>query len=70
MDDPQFGGEPGTHFTNERADLPRADYCLASGIFSFKLDADDQTWRDYMLATIDDMASLATQGMAFNALTT
>jgi SAM-dependent methyltransferase len=66
----QFGSEPDTHFTTERAELPAADYCLASGIFSFKLDADNSSWRDYMLATIDDMASLATRGMAFNALTT
>jgi SAM-dependent methyltransferase len=66
----QFRGEPNTHFTTERAELPIADYCLASGIFSFKLDADATTWRDYMTATIDDMASLATRGMAFNALTT
>jgi SAM-dependent methyltransferase len=66
----QFGGEPNTHFTTERAELPRADYCLASGIFSFKLDADDRAWRDYMIDTIEDMASLATRGVAFNALTT
>jgi SAM-dependent methyltransferase len=66
----QFGREPRTHFTTEREELPRADYCLASGIFSFKLDADETAWRDYMLATIDDMASLATRGIAFNALTT
>jgi len=66
----EFGNEPGTHFTTDRAELPRADYCIASGIFSFKLEADPGAWRDYMLATIDDMASLARHGIAFNALTT
>jgi SAM-dependent methyltransferase len=66
----EFGNEPATHFTTDRAELPKADYCVASGIFSFKLDADQQAWRDYMFATVDDMASLATRGMAFNALTT
>ncbi len=66
----EFGSEPGVHFTMDRAELPKADYCVASGIFSFKLDADNQAWRDYMFATVDDMASLATRGMAFNALTT
>ena len=65
-----FGSEPGTHFTTERTELPPADYCLASGIFSFKLEADDRAWRDYMFETIDDMASLAGRGIAFNALTT
>lgn len=66
----EYGGEDGAHFTTDRSTLPRADYCIASGIFSFKLDAANDEWHDYMLATIDDMASLATRGIAFNALTT
>jgi SAM-dependent methyltransferase len=66
----ELGNEPDTHFTTERQELPKADYCLASGIFNVKFDVEDKTWRDYVLATIDDLASLATRGMAFNALTT
>jgi SAM-dependent methyltransferase len=66
----EFGDEPATHFTTDRSELPKADYCIASGIFSFKLEAANDAWHDYMLATIDDMASLATCGFAFNALTT
>jgi SAM-dependent methyltransferase len=65
-----FDGEPRAHFTMERAELPKADYCVASGIFNVKLDADDEAWHQYMLAAIEDMASLATRGIAFNALTT
>ena len=66
----EFGNEPGTRFTTDRSELPKADYCIASGIFSFKLDADNQAWSEYMFRTIEDMSSLATHGIAFNALTT
>jgi SAM-dependent methyltransferase len=65
----EFGNEPAARFTTVRAELPKADYCIASGIFSYKLEASDEAWHDYMLATIDDMASRATRGIAFNALT-
>jgi SAM-dependent methyltransferase len=66
----ELGNEPGTHFTTDRAALPRADYCVASGIFNLKFDADERVWNDYMFATVNDMAGLATRGLAFNALTT
>jgi SAM-dependent methyltransferase len=66
----EFGNEPGTRFTTDRGELPKADYCIASGIFSFKLEACNEAWLEYMFRTIDDMASLATHGIAFNALTT
>jgi SAM-dependent methyltransferase len=57
------------HFTDQRAELKPADYALASGIFNVKLDTPADRWREYMLDTIDDMASLSTRGFAFNALT-
>jgi SAM-dependent methyltransferase len=66
----EFGGEARAHFTTEHAELPKADYCVASGIFNVKLDADDEAWHQYMLTAIEDMASLASRGIAFNALTT
>jgi hypothetical protein len=65
----ELGDEPGTHFTSDPASLPQADYCVASGIFNVKFDADDATWRDYIVATIQDMAGIARRGIAFNALT-
>ena len=52
-----------------RGDLGPADYAVASGIFNVKLDADDGEWRAYVRRTIADLASLATRGFAFNALT-
>ncbi|MEA2338262.1 MAG: hypothetical protein QOE82_2269 [Thermoanaerobaculia bacterium] len=65
----EFSGDPHAHFTSERTELPKADYCVASGIFSVKLAADEAAWHDHMIATINEMAALATRGIAFNALT-
>jgi len=42
---------------------------VASGVFNVKLKADVKVWDDYMAKTIETMASLATRGFAFNALT-
>lgn len=65
----EFGGDRRAHFTRERAELPRAEYCVASGIFSVKLEASDAEWQKHIIATINDMRALATRGIAFNALT-
>jgi len=65
----EYGTETGTHFTTDRAVLPKSDYCVASGIFNVKFDAEDASWRDYIITTIQDMASIAARGIAFNALT-
>jgi SAM-dependent methyltransferase len=56
-------------WTSRRDDLRPADYAVASGIFNVKLDAADAEWRAYVRRIIADLASLATRGFAFNALT-
>lgn len=56
-------------FTAVRADVEAADYAVASGIFNVKLDRPAGEWREYMLATIADVAALGRRGFAFNALT-
>jgi SAM-dependent methyltransferase len=56
-------------FTTDVTDLTRADYVVASGVFNVKLKADATVWDEYMAKTIETMASLATRGFAFNALT-
>ena len=57
------------HFTTIRSELERADYAVASGIFTVKLDTPEPEWRAYVLETIDDLASLGRRGCGFNALT-
>lgn len=56
-------------FLSDRSELTPADFVVASGIFNVRLDTDDADWHDYMLATIDELAALASRGFAFNALT-
>jgi len=56
-------------FTSDSARLERADYVVASGVFNVKLEVDPKAWEAYMHQTVDTMASLATRGFAFNALT-
>jgi hypothetical protein len=65
----KFAGDPTIHFTSQHAELPKADWCLASGIFNLRLQVPHEEWQDYILRTVDDMAELATAGIAFNALT-
>lgn len=56
-------------FTSDRNRLAQADFVVASGIFNVKMEIPESQWRDYVLATIDDMATLCRRGFAFNALT-
>jgi hypothetical protein len=65
----RFAGDPATHFTSRHDELPQADWCLASGIFNLRMQIPHEEWHDYILRTVDDMAGLATSGIAFNALT-
>jgi SAM-dependent methyltransferase len=65
-----FGEGPTHRFLSSGATLPQADYVLASGIFNVKLDIPVESWRTYLLETLDRMASLARRGFAFNALST
>jgi len=56
-------------FTSDRAGLSPADYAIASGIFNVKMETPEAQWREYVLATIADLALLGRRGFAFNALT-
>ena len=56
-------------FTNDRAALAAGDFAVASGIFNVKLDTSDAEWREHVLHTIDDLATLGTRGFGFNVLT-
>ena len=59
----------GRTFTTDEKSLIRSDYAVASGIFNVRLGSSDAAWSDYMRATIDRLAALASKGFAFNALT-
>lgn len=60
---------PRASFVTDKADLRKADYTLASGIFNVRLSTGDDEWKSYMLDVLDTMYSLSNSGFAFNALT-
>ena len=60
---------PNRFFTTEAREVPSADYSVASGIFSVKMDVAQELWEAYVIDTLDLMASKSTQGFAFNMLT-
>ena len=60
---------PDATFVEREAELPVADYTVASGIFNVKLTTDADAWRDYVVHGIDALARLSRRGFAFNMLT-
>src|SRR5205823_12730684 len=56
-------------FHGARAGLSPADCTVASGIFNVKLEAPPDEWKDDILRTVHEMASLSTKGFSFNMLT-
>jgi SAM-dependent methyltransferase len=54
---------------DDRADMVKADYTVASGIFNVKLDAGNVVWESYVDETLDHMAAVSRRGFAFNMLT-
>lgn len=49
--------------------VTRADYSFVSGTFNVKFDADSDTWKDYILACLNNMNEYSDKGFAFNLLT-
>src|ERR1700682_3367475 len=57
------------HFTSDYDLLPRADYCLASGLFNAPLATPPDDWLAFVLESLEEMWRVSGRGMAFNALT-
>ena len=49
-------------------EMETVDFTIASGIFNLKFETEERQWRNYMLETIDCMASKSRKGFGFNAL--
>lgn len=64
-----YENRPWVRFVSEFSDLAAADYTVASGVFNVKLDVGDETWRRYVLETLQQFAAVTTRGFAFNMLT-
>lgn len=62
-------GNVRARFELVRDEAPQSQYCLASGIFNVKLDAEAASWHTHVLNTLDTMHDIGTRGFAFNCLT-
>lgn len=51
------------------AGLKKADYTVASGVFNLKYSIKEETWRKYIVETLDYMNSNSGKGFSFNMLT-
>ena len=56
-------------FTSEIEKLQKADYVIAGGILSMKMQASEEEWKNYCLQKLNQLWDLSRQGMAFNSLT-
>ncbi len=63
------GDDARARFVSSAAEVARADFTVASGVFNVSLGEPTESWRRYVLATIDTLVSLSSRGVAFNALT-
>jgi hypothetical protein len=65
----RFDGKENIKLINSSQISLPADYYIASGIFSVKLDTDNDTWLRYIVGMLDDMNRYAKRGFSFNCLT-
>ena len=56
-------------FTTDENTLSPADYTIASGLLSLKLDTSNEQWEKYVLQLLDSLWTLSEKGFAFNSLT-
>jgi SAM-dependent methyltransferase len=66
----RHAGNPRCSFVAHRASLEPAEFTIASGIFNVRLDYPVDTWREYVLQTLETLESVSTRGFAFNMLST
>ena len=64
-----YGNAANARFVLASTPSPRADYCVASGIFNVRFNRSDSEWRDYLYATLETMDRSSNLGFAFNCLT-
>lgn len=62
-------GISGAIFVNDKSQLQRRDFTVASGIFNVRGEAPASQWQEYVLATIDELDSVSSKGFSFNMLT-
>lgn len=64
-----FGNLKICRFTADENTLSPANYTIASGLLSLKLDNSNEQWEKYVLQLLDRLWKLSEKGLAFNSLT-
>lgn len=65
----RFAGNGHCRFTSRAGEVECADYTVASGIFSVKMDVSNSVWEQYIEETLDRIAGVSKTGFSFNLLT-
>src|SRR5262249_19384484 len=65
----RHAGDIRASFLSDEHGLGAADFTVASGVFNVRLEQPYEVWHEYVLGTIDKLASISHRGMASNALT-
>jgi SAM-dependent methyltransferase len=65
----RIGDAPNARLFVSAEPRERADYGIASGIFSMRLGRSDAEWLEYVKATLDLLDRTSAKGFAFNSLT-
>lgn len=64
-----FGNFKNCRFTTDENTLSPADFTIACGLLSLKLDNSIEQWEKYVLQLLDKLWTLSNKGLAFNSLT-
>lgn len=65
-----YPDHPNCSFVTDDRELVPADYTVASGIFSVRLDNSNEEWLSYVLDTLNRLWEISLRGMAVSFLTT
>jgi SAM-dependent methyltransferase len=64
-----FGDIKYCRFTTAEDEVTPADYTIASGLLSLKLDTINEQWEKHVLQLLDKLWAISIKGLAFNSLT-
>ncbi len=64
-----FGSLKNVEFTDRDSEVAPADFVIASGLLSLKLDSDLTEWESYVFSLVERLWGYSQRGFAFNSLT-
>ncbi|NPV57677.1 MAG: methyltransferase domain-containing protein [Anaerolineae bacterium] len=64
-----FADRANCRFASRLDDIPAVEYATACGVFNMKLDADYESWTDFVIQSLTEMNDHASLGFSVNFLT-